>query len=95
LDAIVQESGVNRVDMIKIDVEGAELLVLKEAADTLDRYHPVVAVEMLETQLKNMATSAAEVIRFFRAHGYTPRHTYGEWENTEFAFTPSLSGSSK
>jgi FkbM family methyltransferase len=39
LDDIVRESGSVRVDAIKIDVEGAEYLVLKGAVQTLDRFH--------------------------------------------------------
>jgi len=95
LDAIVRESGVTRVDVIKIDVEGAELLVLKGAGETLDRYHPVVAVEMIDQQLANMGTSSADVIGLLRTHGYAPRHTYAEFHNTEFAFTPGVSGEAK
>ena len=45
LDDIVKESGVARVDAVKIDVEGAEYLVLKGAHETLKRYHPVIIVE--------------------------------------------------
>jgi FkbM family methyltransferase len=92
LDDIVHESGVSRVDAIKIDVEGAELLVLKGAGETLDRYHPIVAVELMEEQLKNMGSSSAQVIGFLRSHGYAPRHKYAEFGNTEFAFTPGVSG---
>ena len=33
LDAVVRETGVSRVDAIKVDVEGAELLVLKGAKE--------------------------------------------------------------
>jgi FkbM family methyltransferase len=95
LDDIVRESGVSRVDVLKIDVEGAEFLVLKGAAETLDRYHPIIAVELIEEQLKNMGTSSAEVLGFLRSHGYAPRHKYGEFGNTEFAFTPGVSGESK
>lgn len=91
LDAIIEESGVTRVDVIKIDVEGAELTVLKGAQETLDRYHPVVTVELIESQLKSMGTSSAEVARFFKGHGYTARHSYGvEFNNTEFVFTPGV-----
>jgi FkbM family methyltransferase len=95
LDDIVRESGGSRVDVIKIDVEGAELLVLKGAGDTLDRFHPVVAVELSEVQLKNMGSSSAQVLEFLRSHGYAPRHKYGEFGNTEFAFTPGVSGELK
>jgi FkbM family methyltransferase len=73
LDAIVGDEGVHRVDVIKIDVEGAEMLVLRGAGRTLDRFHPVVIVELIEPQLRSMGTSVAEVRAFFTAHGYAPR----------------------
>ena len=46
LDAIVKESKLGRVDVIKIDVEGAEFEVLKGTAQTLDDYHPVLIIEL-------------------------------------------------
>jgi len=73
LDAIVADEGVKRVDVIKIDVEGAEMLVLKGSGRTLDRFHPVVMVELIESQLRAMGTSVAEVRAFFAAHSYAPR----------------------
>jgi FkbM family methyltransferase len=78
LDDIVKEAGVDRVDAIKIDVEGAEFLVLKGAADALDRYKPVVSVELLDDQLKSMGSSADEVVAYMRSHGYEPAHIFGQ-----------------
>jgi FkbM family methyltransferase len=71
LDDIVKEAHVGRVDAIKIDVEGAETLVLKGASETLDHDRPVVAVELIDRQLKAMGSSAAELTAFMTAHGYT------------------------
>lgn len=70
LDDIVREAGVTRVDAVKIDVEGAEYLVLKGAVDTLDRYRPVLSVELLEPGLKAMGSSVQQVTEFLRSHGY-------------------------
>ena len=45
LDAFVAENGIDRVDLIKIDVEGAELSVLEGATETLSSMQPKVALE--------------------------------------------------
>jgi FkbM family methyltransferase len=71
LDAIVKEAKLDRVDVIKIDVEGAEFEVLKGAAQTLDDYRPVLIIEMVPNQLKAMGTSVDEVTQFLASHGYT------------------------
>ena len=83
LDDIIRETGVSRADVLKIDVEGAEYLVLKGAEQTLTRYHPVVIVELVESQLQAMGTSTAAVTALLRSHGYTWKHSYGS--NFEFA----------
>ena len=70
LDDILKDAAVSRVDEIKIDVEGAEFLVLQGAADTLARFRPLMAVEVNDRQLKAMGSSAAEVTAFLRSHGY-------------------------
>jgi FkbM family methyltransferase len=86
LDDIIRESGVTRVDAIKIDVEGAEFLVLKGARETLDRFHPAILVELVDHQLKEMGTSTAEVTAFLRDHGYTLKRSDSDVENFEFVF---------
>jgi FkbM family methyltransferase len=45
IDEIVANFDLKRVDFIKLDVEGAELLALQGAADTLDRFHPTLSLE--------------------------------------------------
>jgi len=88
LDAIIQENNILRVDIVKIDVEGAELTVLKGAQETLDRYHPVVYMELNEHLLNNMGTTVAEIIRWLQDRGYTAMKSISdEWNNTEFVYT--------
>jgi FkbM family methyltransferase len=93
LDDIIRESGVTRVDAIKIDVEGAEYLVLKGAQQTLDRYHPMLLVEIVERQLQAMGTSSAQVKEFLRAHGY--REGRHDDLNVEFLPTAPISADLK
>ena len=82
LDSILADNQVTRVDWIKIDVEGAEMLVLKGSAATLDRYHPRLLVEVEDSQLRELGTSAAEVVGFLLQHGY--REGRHEGMNVEF-----------
>jgi FkbM family methyltransferase len=77
LDAIVREIGVSRIDLVKIDVEGAEMLVLKEAKQTLAHYSPILVLEFDEKLLQSMGTNAVELNEFLRSQGYMLRHSIG------------------
>ena len=44
-DAVVEESRLNRVDLLKIDVENRELDVLRGAAQTIAQFRPVIQIE--------------------------------------------------
>jgi FkbM family methyltransferase len=86
LDAIVKEAKLDHIDVIKIDVEGAEFEVLKGATQTLADYHPVLIVEIDSSQLKAMGTSVEEVTQFLTSRGYSAvRHV--DYANVEFVPT--------
>ena len=70
---------------MKIDVEGAELQVLKGAQETIARYHPVLLIELDDRLLESMGTSSAEIIGFLSDHGYSLRRSYDE---ANFEFCP-------
>lgn len=44
LDTVVGELGIKRVDLIKIDVEGAELSILKGAEKTIGQFRPSLTI---------------------------------------------------
>ena len=85
LDAIIQKAGVSRVDLVKVDVEGAELLILKGALETLAHYRPALLLELDDQLLQPMGTSAAEVTEFLRAYGYVRG---GQYDDANFEFLP-------
>ncbi|HWS48188.1 MAG TPA: FkbM family methyltransferase, partial [Acidimicrobiia bacterium] len=46
IDAIVDRLGLDRVDLVKLDIEGHELPALRGAGKTLARFEPTVVAEM-------------------------------------------------
>ncbi len=45
VDTVAQMTGITRMDVMKIDVQGLELEVLKGALQTIAKFHPVLTVE--------------------------------------------------
>jgi FkbM family methyltransferase len=70
LDAVVEEEGLPRVDLVKCDVEGAELLVLAGAHRVLDEHRPVVVLEADDEHQAREGARAADVLDAVRRHGY-------------------------
>ncbi len=70
LDSIVKEHNLDRVDVIKIDVEGAEKQLLEGAMDTLGRMRPVVLLEVSEKALGLQGTRPQELIDLLQSLQY-------------------------
>lgn len=66
-----------RPHLIKIDVEGAELLVLRGARETLSRWAPMVAVSIHPEPMRLLGTSPSELVAFLSGCGYQGRHLDG------------------
>jgi len=50
LDTIIQNLKIDRVDLVKIDVEGAEIDVIKGASDILKQHHPGIIFEVFDLE---------------------------------------------
>jgi len=54
IDEVVRELRLSRLDVIKVDVEGAEYLVIQGARETLQRFHPKLVMEVVPHHLANI-----------------------------------------
>jgi FkbM family methyltransferase len=70
LDNLLKEMGIQSVDVIKMDVEGAEFSVLQGAQSILKNCHPLLLLELSDQALQNQGSSAAAVLKFLRQMGY-------------------------
>jgi len=71
IDDIIERANVKRVDVIKLDIEGAELKALRGANRTLKNYRPVLVVETIEHHLRNMGDSEDELRRYLESLGFS------------------------
>lgn len=69
IDDYVKEKQLDHVALIKIDVEGAELEVLKGAEETIKKYHPSVVFE------SHLNVDLVGIYKFFKTKDYQIKNT--------------------
>jgi FkbM family methyltransferase len=70
LDALVAELGLERVDVVKLDVEGSELDALAGGRGTLERFHPLLQIEIEGERLAPRNVRKSDVVDALAAQGY-------------------------
>lgn len=70
MDRWVAEHNIDRVDLIKIDVEGNECAVLDGAVDVLHRHRPVIVCEVFAQPLMVQGRTVEDLLDRFEAAGY-------------------------
>jgi FkbM family methyltransferase len=70
LDGYCSKHLVTRIDVVKLDVEGAELQVLKGAERVLTQMRPKWIIEFEEERQRLAGTSCAELARYLTDRGY-------------------------
>jgi len=71
LDIWLAAHPVDRVDLIKIDIEGAELPCLRGAEHTLRRFRPILIVEIQDLTSSVAGYRASDILSFLSELGYT------------------------
>ena len=71
LDFYVQQNDLKKLDLIKIDVEGFELKALQGAQEVLQKFKPLLFIEVNDNNLKEQSDSAQSLIEFLFKMGYT------------------------
>ena len=70
LDILLTQENVQRVDLIKADIEGAELALLMGAREILRRCKPTLLCETYGAALEHQNASAARMLEVFDDFGY-------------------------
>jgi len=71
LDAFVASRGIRRVDFIKLDVQGAESLVLRGGIDTLRAHRPAMWCELSRSCPECLGLTVEHTIDLLASLGYT------------------------
>jgi FkbM family methyltransferase len=88
LDTMVSKLLLQKINLIKIDVEGFELKVLKGAHASLNKFHPVLFIELDDVNLMQQGATAEQLIRFLKDLNYNiKRADTGELLNEQYNFS--------
>ena len=70
LDSALADLGIERVDVMKLDTQGAEIDILRGARETIGRARPTMFVEYWPTGLSGMGRDPDELLAQFEEWGY-------------------------
>ena len=70
LDRYLAAAGPGHVDFVKIDVEGAELHVVRGLLDTLAVHQPMVSIEVYGEWTRGFGYEPADLIQLLQSAGY-------------------------
>ncbi|WP_299290908.1 FkbM family methyltransferase [Nitrosopumilus sp.] len=69
-DDFVHKNQISKIDLIKCDVEGAELFVYEGALNSIRRFKPIVLSEISRINQKKFSYHPNQIIHFFEELGY-------------------------
>ncbi|MEM3586504.1 MAG: FkbM family methyltransferase [Candidatus Jordarchaeaceae archaeon] len=81
LDSLIEETGLNNLDLLKIDTEGSELRVLYGGISAIRRFRPKIIIEVHSSELRE------KVVGLLLSEGYQVVH---EKVNSNYPFVSVL-----
>ena len=70
LDSIILGMGMDRVDCIKLDIDGFECGMIRGANEVLSRWQPTIIMELAPYALEEQGASLRELLELLQKHGY-------------------------
>jgi FkbM family methyltransferase len=70
LDDLMAEEGLERLDAMKLDVEGAETAVLEGATHVLSNMRPLLLMEVTDAALRHQGSSQEDLLSMLRSYEY-------------------------
>jgi FkbM family methyltransferase len=70
MDDVLREADVDRVDLIKLDIEGAEWVALRGAAETIRTYHPILILEIGRETCQAAGYEPEQLVDWLRSMNY-------------------------
>jgi FkbM family methyltransferase len=70
LDAFIQNHGLKRLDLIKVDIEGSEMAFLEGAAETIAAFRPRLMIEINPSTLQRFGKTSADLVGLLGTYRY-------------------------
>lgn len=70
LDQLVRDNRIDQIDFMKIDIQGAEILLLEGGHETFARLAPDLLVEVSPKDLAGIGSNSKDLLALLESHGY-------------------------
>lgn len=80
LDQLCERAGLARLDFVKIDVEGAELQVLRGGGRAIEEFRPTLLLEIEARHLTRYGFAVRDVTEWLTGRGYTMHVWQRGWQ---------------
>ncbi|MGD9972274.1 MAG: FkbM family methyltransferase [Desulfatirhabdiaceae bacterium] len=70
LDTFVRQNDLPHLDFLKLDIQGAEYLLLTGACETLEKFSPLICMEVSPADLRCMGLTSRDLCGLLDSYGY-------------------------